>query len=134
MWINTHGCCSRLHASRTLLQVDSRKNGFGVALRHRRKTLGLTIAQLAEKSGLSTNWVSEVERGREPSLTSVIALARALDVTPGELVDGGSPRRSQEALEAAKLVEALPAELQGPLLQFLRLTVRKLRRGGRSPG
>jgi transcriptional regulator with XRE-family HTH domain len=104
-----------------------------MSLRHRRKTLGLTIAELAEKSGLSTNWVSEVERGREPSLASVIALARALDMTPGELVDGGGPKRGPEALEAAKLVEALPEELQTPLLQFLRLTARKLRRG-RSPG
>ncbi len=95
--------------------------------------LGMTIAELAEKSGLSTNWVSEVERGREPSLTNVTALATALDVSPGELVDGGSPRRSPEALEAAKLVDALPSELQTPLLQFLRLAVRKLRRGGRSP-
>jgi transcriptional regulator with XRE-family HTH domain len=89
VWINTHGCCSWLHDSRTLLQVDFGKSGFGAALRRRRKTLGMTIAELAERSGLSVNWVSEVERGREPSLTSVIALARALEMSPGELVDGG---------------------------------------------
>jgi transcriptional regulator with XRE-family HTH domain len=112
--------------------VDPRKNPFGSSVRRRRTAVGMTIAQLAEKSGLSVNWVSEVERGREPSLTSVIALARALDVTPGELVDGGSAKRSQEALEAAKLVEALPQELQAPLLQFLRLSVRRLRKGSRS--
>ena len=49
-------------------------------LRHRRKELKLTLKDVADKSGLSFSFISQVERGLTmPSLTSLVALARALD-------------------------------------------------------
>ena len=51
-------------------------------LRSRRKELKLTLKDVAEKSGLSFSFISQVERGLTlPSLTSLLALARALDTS-----------------------------------------------------
>ncbi len=49
-------------------------------LRRRRKELKLTLKDVAEKSGLSFSFISQIERGQTmPSLTSLVALSRALD-------------------------------------------------------
>lgn len=51
-----------------------------VLIKTRRKELGLTLQQVAEKSGLSTAFVSQAERGKTtPSLVSLFMLAGALD-------------------------------------------------------
>ena len=53
---------------------------------------GLTQAQLAQASGVPRPNLSAIERGaREVSLRTVRALAAALSVNPGTLVDGLSP-------------------------------------------
>ncbi len=53
----------------------------GSRIRSRRKELGLTLKQLAETSGLSAPFISQVERDHSvPSLISLVSLARALDV------------------------------------------------------
>ena len=50
---------------------------FGKEVRRRRKADGMTIEELAERAGLSTNYVGAVERGdRDPSLSTVVALAK----------------------------------------------------------
>jgi transcriptional regulator with XRE-family HTH domain len=51
------------------------------ALRARRKRMGLTLQKLADKSGLSAPFLSQVERDHTtPSITSLIAIAQALEV------------------------------------------------------
>jgi transcriptional regulator with XRE-family HTH domain len=51
------------------------------AIRARRRRLGLTLQELAAKSGLSAPCLSQVERNHAtPSITSLIAIAAALDV------------------------------------------------------
>src|ERR1700757_3330951 len=51
------------------------------AVRARRRRLGLTLQELADKSGLSAPFLSQVERGQTtPSITSLIAIAQALGV------------------------------------------------------
>ena len=100
---------------------------FGKDVRRRRQALELTLEQLAEKAHLSPNYVGSVEMGRrDPSLSTVLALARALRVTAGELL-GGSQTFDGPALEAARLVDSLPAELQEPLLALLRSLARRRR-------
>jgi transcriptional regulator with XRE-family HTH domain len=57
-----------------------------------RRRAGLTQAQLAERSGLSIDAVHKLERGRRsPLLPTIAVLAEALEVEPGELIEG--PRR-----------------------------------------
>jgi len=54
---------------------------IAAAIRARRRRLGLTLNQLAERSGLSSPFLSQVERNQAtPSITSLMAIARALDV------------------------------------------------------
>lgn len=54
---------------------------LGERIRSRRKELGLTLQQLAEKSSLSAPFISQAERDlTTPSLVSLLALARALEV------------------------------------------------------
>lgn len=52
---------------------------FGRKVRARRQELGLTLVQIAEKSGLGRSFVSEIERDRvSPSIASLLKLCRAL--------------------------------------------------------
>ena len=60
---------------------------FGKNLREWRKRRGLSQEELAEKSHLHRNYVSDVERGtRNISLLNILALARALKVKPSKLL------------------------------------------------
>jgi len=60
---------------------------LGEAIRTYRKRKGLTQEKLAEKAGLHHNFVGEVERGNmETSITSLLKMAKALEVRLGDLV------------------------------------------------
>src|SRR5215831_15214489 len=100
---------------------------FGKEIRRRRKSLGMTIEQLSERSGLTPNYIGTVEIGdRDPSLSTVLALARGLSVGAAELL-GGSDRLSPAALEAARLFEGAPPDVQDAVLRLLRAVQRRRR-------
>ncbi|HEX8385158.1 MAG TPA: helix-turn-helix transcriptional regulator [Rubricoccaceae bacterium] len=62
---------------------------FGVALRTRRTASGLTQDALAEAAGVTTQFVSMLERGvNQPSLHTVLRLAAGLGVAAVDLVAG----------------------------------------------
>jgi transcriptional regulator with XRE-family HTH domain len=64
------------------------RQGFGIRVRQRRLELGLSQEQLADKAGMHRNYIGGVERGeRNIGLDNIHALAQALDVRPGLLVD-----------------------------------------------
>ncbi len=93
---------------------------FGQEVRRHRKVRELTLEQLAERSGLTPNYIGTVENGRrDPSLSTILALAKGLDVPPGELL-GGSPSLSPSALELARLVDCLPSTVRMPVVDLLR--------------
>ncbi|MEX2290465.1 MAG: helix-turn-helix transcriptional regulator [Mycobacteriales bacterium] len=59
---------------------------LGRFLEHRRRELGLSRRELADRSGLSYPYISQLETGmREPALKAMRALAPVLDVRPEEL-------------------------------------------------
>lgn len=61
--------------------------GLGTNLREARERLGLTQEQVAERSGVHATEVSRIEGGkRDPQVSTVIRLAKALEVKPGELL------------------------------------------------
>jgi XRE family transcriptional regulator, regulator of sulfur utilization len=61
---------------------------FGGVVRRLRKKYEWTQEDLAERSGLTTTYVGQVERGdKVPSLTVVLKLAHALNVLPAELME-----------------------------------------------
>jgi transcriptional regulator with XRE-family HTH domain len=61
---------------------------IGQRVRQARQARDLTIEQLARRAGLSLSAVSELERGctRYPLVSTLVALARALDMPPSWLV------------------------------------------------
>jgi transcriptional regulator with XRE-family HTH domain len=100
---------------------------FGREVRRRREALGLTLEQLAESSTLTPNYIGTIENGkRDPSLSTVISLARGLRIAPAELF-GGIENLSPAATEAGRLFDAAPAEVQEAVLQILRAVVKKRR-------
>lgn len=62
---------------------------FGQNVRRWRDNRGLTQERLAELSGLHPTYISSLERGqRNVGIINVVALAGALGVPPGHLVEG----------------------------------------------
>lgn len=97
---------------------------FGREIRRRRKALGWTLEVLAEKSGLSPHFLSTVERdARDPSLSTIEALAKAFGVPAGELL-GPITKLSPVSLEAARLFDAAPEPVQEGVLKILHAVAR----------
>lgn len=60
---------------------------LGAAVREIREQRGLTQQQLADKAGVASTFLSDIERGvRNPSWSTVLGIAKALGVKPSELV------------------------------------------------
>jgi transcriptional regulator with XRE-family HTH domain len=64
-------------------------NFSGDALRRIRTEAGLTIAELAERSGVTKSSILRLEAGsgRQPKASTITRLARALDVSVERLFD-----------------------------------------------
>ena len=59
----------------------------GENVRRLRTIRGMTQERLAEVSGFSQQYISDLERGRRnPTVVSLFDLTQALDATPAELV------------------------------------------------
>lgn len=100
---------------------------FGRTIRKRREELGLTLEQYAERCGLSPNYIGSVENGRrDPSLSTVLALAKGLRIPPAELF-GGVKDLGPDGVEAGRLFEAAPPDVQEAMLRLLRAVSRRRR-------
>lgn len=61
---------------------------MGITLRRMRTAKGMSQAALAERAGLSREYVNKIEAGRyDPPLSTINALAKALGVKAGRLLD-----------------------------------------------
>jgi transcriptional regulator with XRE-family HTH domain len=61
---------------------------FAANLRARRLAAGLSQEQLSRLTDLHPTEISRLERGvREPRLSTIVRVARALGVSPSELLD-----------------------------------------------
>ncbi|MEW2400144.1 XRE family transcriptional regulator [Streptomyces sp. NPDC046862] len=73
----------------------------GAAVRRRRRTLELTLAVVAERSGLSVPFLSQVENERaRPSKPSLERIADALRTTAVELLAAADPACSVDVVRA----------------------------------
>lgn len=62
--------------------------GFGTNLRAARERLGLTQEEVAQRSGVHSTEVSRIEAGkRDPKVSTLERLAKAVEVKPGRLLD-----------------------------------------------
>ena len=60
---------------------------FAKKVRMQRHELHLTQEELAEAAGIHVNFVGGIERAtRNPSLTSIVKIAKALGLTPKDLI------------------------------------------------
>lgn len=90
-------------------QLKELLNVLGEHIRARRKALGLTQEVLAEKAGLSTNYIARLELGSNtPSLPALICLARALGVPVSDLLSVDTEHKwYADALEIARALEPM---------------------------
>src|SRR5690349_24324212 len=100
---------------------------FGEEIRRRRQALDMTLEQLAESAQLTPNYIGTIENGkRDPSLSTVLALAKGLRIQPGDLF-GGQEGMSPAAVEAGLLFDAAPIDIQEGVMQILRSVARRKR-------
>jgi transcriptional regulator with XRE-family HTH domain len=65
---------------------------FGAAMKRWREKRGLTQDSLAGLAGIASSYASHIERGEHvPSLTVILKLCLALNITPGELLSDFTP-------------------------------------------
>jgi XRE family aerobic/anaerobic benzoate catabolism transcriptional regulator len=98
---------------------EPRKRSIGERARARRRDLGLTLKALAERSGLSARFLSEVEAGRaNPSGGSLSDLADALETDVLALLHAGPS--SDAHAELLAFVQRLDVEHAEAALTLLR--------------
>lgn len=69
--------------------ADSDLLALGKEVRRFREAQGLSQEELAERSGLHRNYIGGIERGeRNVGVKALARLARALGLSPGELLAG----------------------------------------------
>jgi transcriptional regulator with XRE-family HTH domain len=61
---------------------------FGTAVRRLREKVGISQEELAERAGMHRTYIGGIERGeRNPTLVSIHKLAKALGVSPKQLLN-----------------------------------------------
>jgi transcriptional regulator with XRE-family HTH domain len=109
--------------------MDFLDRTVGARISKRRRSAGLSQAQLAERVSVSTETISRLESGAAmPSLTRLAAIARALDVDLPYLVRRDENDEQERALEHLRAVMSrraaseidLIAAVAGPILDFIR--------------
>lgn len=101
---------------------------IGKNIRKERKKQHLTIAQLAEKSDISDNFMGNIERGTDiPSLETVVKIANALLVDMNTLLSDelyvcGEPKQiDKTAAELNKYLSSLDEEKRRCVLEIIKL-------------
>lgn len=97
-------------------QIDLKK--LGAKIRFYRQGKGWSLADLAEKSGISKAYISDLENGAagKPNIQYVFSIAVALDVTLNDLLKDATTK--EQRAKRRRSPEELPpglAELQGEL-------------------
>jgi transcriptional regulator with XRE-family HTH domain len=93
---------------------------LGARLRAQREALGFTQAKLAEKAGVSPNYIGVLERGLKlPTLDTLVLLAKALDMSPAELLGDVRPR-DHWLDDVLAVASAVPEARRGIALAMLK--------------
>lgn len=60
---------------------------FGEVLRRYRSSVGISQEELADRTGVDRTFISRLERGvRQPTITTLLGLSRALGISAGDLM------------------------------------------------
>lgn len=104
------------------MELDYTKIGRRIA--RRRKTLGLTQAEVSERVDISPPYLSNIERAVSiPSTETVMKLAVALDTTPDEFLVGSLRYEGEAWRDVAELLRTMDKkqlDLARDLLRVIR--------------
>ena len=104
--------------------IDKR---IGKRIKECRERLGLTQEQFSEKTGLSVNYISTVERGGSfPRYEKLITIINGLEVSADAIfcdVINGSVEDKEN--EISRRLPGLPTEEQNRILEMLDLMVKQ---------
>jgi transcriptional regulator with XRE-family HTH domain len=93
---------------RTKLRIE-----FGLKVRKRRYELDISQEQLAELANLHHNYVGSVERGeRNIALENIVAIAKALQCSPKDLMPEITDLRDDETAIANNNLDLLVSNLK----------------------
>lgn len=113
---------------------------IGNRIKTRRKYLGITQAELAERAHVSESVICRIELGvRPPDMALVQRLATALETTAAYLLDGTDPghasngNHAERAKQLEQRVEQLEEEVSGGrrMIAFLQGVIDRLLPGSR---
>jgi HTH-type transcriptional regulator/antitoxin HipB len=95
----------------TAMQIRT-PSDLGLLIRERRRQLGLTQAELAQRTGVGRQWIVEVERGKSRAELGLILRALAqLDLQLAVGQDDASPRLPEPSpLDLDAIIEAARKE------------------------
>ncbi len=106
--------------ARTSPKATTPAENVGKRIRSLRRASGWTLEVLAERSGLHPNFLGLVERGtKNPSLDTIVLVARGLNVEPQSLFDGLEGMRAVELRALVRERVGLMSEEQ--LLRVVRI-------------
>ncbi|HIZ55475.1 MAG TPA: helix-turn-helix domain-containing protein [Firmicutes bacterium] len=94
---------------------------IGKRVASRRRQLKLTQAQLAEKTELTSKYISNIETSHSlPSIESLMQLCAALDVTPNYLLFGISEKQETTKLdEVNRLLSTCTPQQLEKVIEFI---------------
>jgi len=110
-------------------RINELLNVLAGHIRVRRKAIGITQEQLAERAGLSPNYIARLEiASNPPSLVALASISKALGLQPFELlmVESGYTWLNK-AQEVAWLLESLKKDDLEYVLDQLQATVRYIK-------
>jgi transcriptional regulator with XRE-family HTH domain len=124
--------------------VDLELARISQRVRRSREDAGLTLQELAQKSGVATSTIQKVETERMiPSVAVILKIARGLDLGVAELVRDNDddteavhlPAAGRQSLGSAGRLtaERLSGDLLEPTLEMWRVTLHPGASSGRSP-
>lgn len=104
--------------------IDKR---IGKRIKQCREQLGLTQEEFAEKTGLTTNYISTIERGASfPRCEKLIALMNGLETSSDAIFcDVLEYSTDYKTSKLSEELAALPPDAQKRILQMLELMIRQ---------
>lgn len=104
--------------------IDKR---IGKRVKQARERLGITQEDLAEKTGLTTNYISTVERGMSfPRCEKLIILLNGLETSADSIFcDVLEHSGEAKVSELSKKIADLPPEAQKRILQMVELMIQQ---------
>lgn len=104
-----------------------KKTALGARIKALRKQKGWSQERLAERASISTQYLSNIERGKEnPTLDLLLRLAESLKVSPADIFDFEADALDRKSLHAEirNLVQTRDVERLRAALKVLRAILR----------